>query len=71
MLTICYFGIVLRKVEKNNLAKNFAKRKEISNFASNLKANIEFCRQIIKEIVIFRVLEKRLCPHTDTEIYGL
>jgi hypothetical protein len=43
MLTICYFEIVLRKVEKNNLVKNFAKRKEISNFASNLKANIEFC----------------------------
>ncbi len=42
MLTICYFEIVLRKVEKNNLVKNFAKRKEISNFASNLKANIGF-----------------------------
>ena len=42
MLTICYFGVVLRKVEKNNLVENVAKRKEISNFASNLKANIEF-----------------------------
>ena len=71
MLTICYFEIVLRKVEKNNLVKNFAKRKEISNFASNLKANIGFSWQIIKEIVRFRVLEKRLCSHTDTENYGL
>lgn len=42
MLTICYLGVVFKKVEKNNLVKNFAKRKEISNFASNLKANIGF-----------------------------
>lgn len=43
MLTICYFVVVFRKVGENNLVKNFAKRKEISNFASNLKVNIEFC----------------------------
>ena len=28
---------------KKYFIQNFAKRKEISNFASNLKVNIEFC----------------------------